>query len=96
MIEPFINLFIRLLGFFKLAIFIYIIMQWLLQFQVINYTNKLVQAVYDTLHSVIEPALAPLRRLRFLKTGQLDLSPIVLVLLVILAQELLFNLKAYV
>jgi YggT family protein len=70
------------------ALIISIIMTWLVQFKVINTSNRLVYAVGDFLYRITEPLLAPIRR--FLPSlGGMDLSPLVLMLAIFLLRSLL-------
>ncbi len=62
------------------ALLIYIVLSWLIQFNVVNYrSNSFVRAVVDGLERFIEPMLRPIRRL-LPDMGGLDLSPIVLMI----------------
>ena len=62
------------------ALLIYIVLSWLIQFNVVNYrSNSFVRAVVDGLQRFIEPMLRPIRRL-LPDMGGLDLSPIVLMI----------------
>lgn len=78
-----------LLGLYYWAIWIWVIMSWLVQFGVINRSNQLVRAVTSTLDQIIEPALRPIRRVLPI-FGGLDLSPLVLVLIIYLIRRYLF------
>ena len=67
-----------------------VIASWLISFNVINTTNRVVYIVVDFLYRATEPALRPIRR--FLPNlGGLDISPVVLVLLLIFAKDLLLE-----
>ena len=85
---------------FALNIYIWIlianaIFSWLFAFNVINTRNQFVATVWDSLYRITEPALAPIRR--FLPNlGGLDISPIILILLIILVQKLIaYNVAPY-
>lgn len=66
------------------------ILSWLIAFNVVNTRNRFVYLVVDFLYRVTEPALAPIRR--FLPSlGGIDLSPMVLILLLLFARNLLFE-----
>lgn len=56
---------------------IMIVMSWLLQFNVINYSNQLVANVWRIVNALTEPVLNPIRRV-VPNVGGLDISPIVL------------------
>lgn len=66
------------------------ILSWLVAFNVINTSNRFVYMVGDFLYRITEPALRPIRRI--LPTlGGIDLSPMVLILLLIFLQNLLIH-----
>ena len=65
-----------------------VIASWLISFNVINTTNRVVYVVVDFLYRATEPALRPIRRF-MPNLGGLDISPVVLVLLLIFAKDLL-------
>src|SRR3546814_10493281 len=69
------------------------ILSWLIAFNVVNTRNRFVYLVVDFLYRVTEPALAPIRR--FLPSlGGIDLSPMVLILLLIFVRNLLLDRKS--
>lgn len=71
-------------------IFAQVIMSWLVNFNVINRQNRFVNMIGEFLHKITEPVLAPIRR--FLPNfGGLDISPIVLILLLLFLQRLLIS-----
>ena len=64
---------------------VYIIMGWLVNFQVLNLRQPIVAQIYFGLNRLLEPVFAPIRR--FLpNTGGLDFSPIVVFIGIIIAQ----------
>ena len=67
-----------------------VIFSWLFAFNVINSRNQFVAMIGDFLHRATEPALRPIRR--FLPDlGGIDISPIVLLLLIFFARQLLWT-----
>lgn len=78
-----------------IQIYIYIliaaaILSWLVAFNVVNTRNQFVAVVGDVLYRLTEPALRPIRRI-LPNLGGLDLSPVVLILLLILVRNLLYE-----
>lgn len=71
------------------------ILSWLIAFNVVNTRNQFVAAVAEFLYRITEPALAPIRR--FMPSlGGIDLSPIILILLIVLVQKLIvYNVLPY-
>jgi len=66
------------------------VLSWLVAFNVVNPHNRLIGTVGEFLYRITEPALAPVRR--FLPNlGGLDLSPVVVILLLIFVRNLLFE-----
>ena len=71
------------------------ILSWLIAFNVVNTRNQFVAAVVEFLYRITEPVLAPIRRL-MPNLGGLDISPIILILLIILVQKLIaYNVAPY-
>ena len=78
-----------------IQIYIYIliasaILSWLIAFNVVNTRNQFVAVITDTLWRLTEPVLRPIRRI-LPNLGGLDLSPVVLILLLIFVRNLLFE-----
>jgi YggT family protein len=71
------------------------ILSWLVAFNVVNTRNRVVYLVGDFLYRITEPALRPIRRI--LPTlGGIDVSPVVLILLLIFIRDfLLYDLFRY-
>jgi len=66
------------------------ILSWLLAFNVLNPRNQVVGTIGDFLYRITEPALRPSRRfVPFI--GGIDISPVVLILLLIFARNLVFE-----
>jgi YggT family protein len=78
-----------------IQIYIYVliaaaVLSWLIAFNVVNTRNQFVSAVADALWRLTEPVLAPIRRI-LPNLGGLDLSPVVLILLLVFARNLLIE-----
>lgn len=76
------------LTLFIWALIISAIMSWLVAFGVLNMHNRVVYMIGDFFHRITEPALAPIRRI-LPNLGGVDISPLVLILLLIFARRLL-------
>lgn len=64
------------------------ILSWLVAFNVVNTHNRFVYVVGDLLYRITEPALRPIRS--FLPNlGGLDISPVILILVLIFVQRLI-------
>jgi len=57
----------------------HVIMSWLVAFNVINLQNQFVRSVYHGINGMVEPMLAPIRRI-LPTAGGIDFSPIVLLI----------------
>ncbi|WP_341703849.1 YggT family protein [Ferrovibrio sp.] len=66
------------------------ILSWLVAFNVVNTSNRVVYAIGDFLYRITEPALRPIRRI-LPNLGGLDLSPVILILLLIFIRNLLLE-----
>lgn len=70
------------------ALIISAVLSWLTAFGVINTSNRFVYTVMDVLYRVTEPALRRIRRF-MPDMGGIDLSPLALILILYLVQEVL-------
>jgi len=78
------------LDLYKYVIIGSAVMSWLIAFHVVNIRNDVVRTIWNTLVGLTEPVLAPIRR--FLpNTGGIDISPVILFLLLLLAQRLILE-----
>ena len=66
------------------------VLSWLIAFNVVNRHNAVVNMVGETTYRLTEPALGPIRRI-LPNFGTLDLSPVALILLLVLAKNILLG-----
>jgi len=66
------------------------ILSWLVAFNVINTRNDFVRSVWNFLDAVTEPVLRPIRNI-LPNLGGVDISPIILILLIIFIQNLIID-----
>lgn len=85
---PLLRLLITVLNFYTVIVLIYVIVNLLEQFGIINRYNQVVYFVHTFLFRLCEPLLARIR-VFMPNLGGLDLSPMVLILAVHFIQELL-------
>ena len=64
------------------------VLSWLIAFNVVNMRNPVVAAIADFLYRITEPLLRPIRR-RLPDLGGLDISPVVLILIIILIERII-------
>ena len=75
---------------FTWVLIIQVVMSWLIAFNVVNTRNRFVYQVADITYKLTEPALRPIRRL-LPNLGGIDISPVVLILLLQFAKNLLLE-----
>ena len=66
------------------------ILSWLIAFNVLNTSNRLVYSILDISYKMTDPLLRPIRRL-LPDFGGIDVSPIILIILLIFFRNLLFE-----
>jgi YggT family protein len=66
------------------------ILSWLVAFNVVNTRNDFVRSIWNFLDAVTEPALRPIRKI-LPNLGGVDISPIILILLIIFIQNLIVD-----
>ena len=64
------------------------ILSWLIAFNVVNTRNQFVAAVAEFLYRITEPLLAPVRSF-MPNLGGLDISPIILILIIMFIQRVI-------
>jgi YggT family protein len=82
------NILILALDLYKLVIIAAAVMSWLIAFNVVNIRNDFVRSVWNTIVSLTEPALRPIRRY-MPNTGGIDISPVVLFLAILLVEQII-------
>lgn len=80
------NLISTVIGLYMWAVIISIVLTWLVQFNVINTSNRLVYQIGDFLYRITEPVLRPIRQL-IPSVGGLDLSPLIVILILGFLQQ---------
>jgi YggT family protein len=70
-----------------------VVLSWLVAFNVINTRNAFINQVGEFLYRITEPALRPIRNI-LPNLGGIDISPMVLILLLIFARRLLSQMFA--
>ncbi len=72
------------------ALIISAVLSWLVAFNVLNTSNRFVYAVGDFLYRLTEPALRHIRRFIPLMGG-IDISPVILILVLMFVRNLLIH-----
>ena len=82
---PVIKLILVILQLYTYVIIIGAVLSWLIAFNVVNIRNEIVRAVWNLFTALTEPFLLPIRN--FLPaTGGIDISPIILLLIIMFLQ----------
>lgn len=82
-----------LLSLYVWVIIIQVVLSWLVAFNVVNTSNRFVYMVGDFTYRLTEPALRPIRNV-LPNLGGIDIAPLILILLLIVARQFLANLYA--
>lgn len=78
------------LGIYQWCIIIYVVLGWLIAFNVLNTSNQFVAMLAEFFFRITNPALALIRR--FVPSfGNIDISPIILILVIILIRMLIWE-----
>ena len=84
LIDSVINIYIWL-------IIINVILSWLVAFNVLNTQNRFVFTILNTTYRLVDPALNKIRKF-IPNLGSIDISPVILILLLIFIRNLFFEL----
>ena len=86
-------LLIQILDLYTWIVIINVIISWLIGFNVLNTQNRFVFTVLNATHQLTDPVLNKIRRY-IPNLGSLDISPVVLILLLIFIRNLFLELLA--
>jgi YggT family protein len=86
---------LEFLGFisFLLRLYVYVliaaaVLSWLVAFNVVNMHNEIVRSIGNVLFQLTEPVLRPIRNI-LPNMGGIDLSPVVVILIIIFIQNVI-------
>ncbi len=79
---------LRLLDFYILIVFFYVVVSWLFHFNILNNQNVFLWKVYESFKKLIDPPLNYIRRY-LPNLGGIDISPVLLILIIYLFKDLL-------
>ena len=80
----------RLLDFYTLIVFFYVVVSWLFHFNILNSQNVFLWRVFESFKKLTDPPLNYIRR--YLPNfGGIDISPVLLILLIYLFKDLLIE-----
>ena len=81
---------VRLLDFYTLIVFFYVIVSWLFHFNILNSQNIFLWRVFESFKKLTDPPLNYIRRY-LPNLGGLDISPVLLILIIYLFKDLLIE-----
>ena len=84
------GLIIQIINLYQLILIIYIIATWLINFNVINMSNKFVYSIMESMYRLYEPSLNLFRKY-LPNLGNIDISPIILYLALWFVKNLLIE-----
>ncbi len=87
---PLIQVLLIALELYMYLVVISVILSWLVAYKVVNTSNRMVYMIGDFLYRITDPALRPIRRI-LPNLGGMDISPVVLILALYFAREVLGN-----
>ena len=84
------GLIIQIINLYKFILLVYIIATWLINFNLVNTSNRFIYSAMEVLYKLCEPSLRLVRRyVPFF--GNIDISPIIVYLLLWFFQSLLIE-----
>ena len=86
MSNPFLWLILQVIDLYMWLVIIGVVLSWLVSFKVVNTSNRFVYMVGEFIDRLTEPALRPIRQV-LPNLGNIDISPVVLILLLIFLQR---------
>ena len=87
---PLIGIFVTIVDLYMWIIIVNVVLSWLVAFNVINTSNRLVFMVGDFCYRATEPLLSRLRQI-LPNFGTLDISPLVLILSLFFLKDILIR-----
>lgn len=88
---PILWLITTVINLFVFILIVSAVLSWLVAFDVVNPRNRFVYMVGDFCYRITEPLLKPIRNI-LPSFGNVDISPIVLILLLYFVEKILVNL----
>ena len=73
------GLIIQIINLYQFLLLVYIIATWLVNFNIINVSNRFVYSIMEVLYRLCEPSLNVVRRY-IPKFGNIDISPVIVYL----------------
>jgi YggT family protein len=87
---PLLRIVVTVIDLYMWAVIINVILSWLVAFNMVNTSNRVVYTIGDFLYRITEPVLGPIRR-RMPNLGGIDVSPLLLILALYFLQDVLIQ-----
>ena len=84
------GLIIQIINLYQFLLLVYIIATWLISFNIVNTSNRLVYGIMEALYKICEPSLKFIRNY-LPNIGSIDLSPVAVYLLLWFIKSLLIE-----
>ncbi len=84
------NFLLRVVDFYTLLIFAYVVLSWLFHYKVLSFDNMFLVRLYDGLKKITDPPLDYIRRY-IPSLGGIDIAPVILILIIYLLKDLLIE-----
>ena len=81
---------VRILDFYTLIVFFYVVVSWLFHFNILNSQNIFLWRVFESFKKLTDPPLNYIRKY-LPNLGGLDISPVLLILIIYLFKDLLIE-----
>ncbi len=92
--NAFILLLDRIIYLYVWVLIINAVISWLIAFNILNTQNRFVYSVLEFTYKLTDPPLNYIRRF-IPNLGSIDISPVVLILLIYFARDLIRNIAGY-
>ena len=90
-IDFFMYIIYQILNLYKYSVIVYVIINMLISFNVININNQFISIIMNFLFKLIEPSLKIIRRV-VPNFGSIDITPVILIILI---ESILFIITKY-
>ena len=84
---------LQILKLYSYVVIANVLISWLIAFNILNTQNRFVYSILELTYKLTDPALNKIRR--FIPTfGSIDISPVILILLLMFLRNLIFEVFA--
>ncbi len=87
---PLLQLILAVINIYVWVLVASVVLSWLIAFGVVNTSNRFIYSIGDIIYRITEPALRPIRNI-LPNMGNVDLSPVVLILLLWFVESMLIR-----